>query len=68
MRSGQPLGLDELMIVNPEPWDMRALLSDLDGPGVPGLGQLFLGDDGTLYQLAGHFLLGDDGMLYEVVQ
>jgi hypothetical protein len=70
MRTGQPLGLDELMIVNPGPSDVGALFFGPDGPGsgVPGLGQLFLGDDGTLYQLGGHFLLGDDGMLYEVVQ
>src|SRR6266542_7118360 len=62
MKKGQPLGLDELMIVNPSPQD---------------LGMVFLGDDGTLYQVQGphhevglqglgQFFLGDDGALYKV--
>ena len=70
MATGQPLGLDELMIVNPGPSDVGALFLDEDDPvpGVQGLGQFFLGGDGTLYQLRGHFLLGHDGTLYEVVQ
>ena len=52
------LGLDELMIVNPSP----------DGGG------MFLGEDGTLYQvqglgaeeaeIAGALFLGEDGTLY----
>lgn len=62
MRRGQPLGLDELMIVN---------------PGPPDSGDLFLGDDGTLYQVQrlgqeeapqglGQFFLGEDGAVYQV--
>jgi len=62
MRRGQPLGLDELMIVN---------------PGPPSPGAFFLGDDGTLYQVqglgqeeelrgVGQFFLGEDGTLYRV--
>jgi hypothetical protein len=61
MRKSQPLGLDELMIVN---------------PGPPGAGAFFLGQDGTLYQVQGpgqeeelqglgRFFLGDDGVLYQ---
>jgi len=60
MRRGQPLGLDELMIVNPGPL---------------GSGAFFLGEDGTLYQVQsmgedegrefGRFFLGEDGTLYE---
>jgi hypothetical protein len=67
---GLPLGLDELMIVNPGPSDVGAVFLDQDDPvpGVQGFGQFFLGEDGTLYQLRGHFLLGHDGTLYEVVQ
>jgi hypothetical protein len=38
MRRGQPLGLDELMIVN---------------PGPPNSGDFFLGEDGTVYQVQG---------------
>ncbi len=38
MKTGQQLGLDELMIVNPAP---------------PGTNALFLGEDGTLYQVQG---------------
>ncbi|MFH0343579.1 MAG: hypothetical protein ACHBNF_15970 [Chromatiales bacterium] len=62
MKKGQPLGLDELMIVN---------------PGPPGTETLFLGEDGSLYQAqglgekaepqgTGQFLLGEDGTLYQV--
>ncbi|MCX7595733.1 MAG: hypothetical protein N2235_18625 [Fischerella sp.] len=61
MTWGQPLGLDELMIVN---------------PGLPGSGAFFLGEDGTLYQVqglgeaeelqGGEFFLGEDGTLYQV--
>lgn len=67
---GRPLGLDELMIVNPGPPGIGAVLLEPAGgaPGAPGLGQFFLGGDGTLYQLQGHFLLGHDGTLYEVVR
>jgi hypothetical protein len=53
------LGLDELMIVNPPP---------------DGRGGIFLGEDGTLYQVqglgaeegavAGALFLGEDGTLY----
>ncbi|MGH9963050.1 MAG: hypothetical protein ACREBC_39035, partial [Pyrinomonadaceae bacterium] len=60
MTKGQPLGLDELMIVN---------------PSSSGTEALFLGEDGTLYQLqglgkeaeppgTGEFVLGEDGTLY----
>ena len=57
MRKGQQLGLDELMIVNPSPSGTKAV---------------FLGTDGTLYQVqglgeeAGQFFLGEDGTLYQV--
>jgi hypothetical protein len=67
MAWGQPLGLDELMIVNPSPSDAEAY---------------FLGEDGTLYQVqglpqtedlqtenlqsSGQFFLGEDGTLYQV--
>jgi hypothetical protein len=62
MRRSQPLGLDELMIVNPSPSDS---------------GTIFLGQDGTLYQVQGlgqgeelqgpgQFFLGEDGTLYQV--
>jgi hypothetical protein len=62
MKKGQQLGLDELMIVN---------------PGPPGTDALFLGDDGTLYQVQGlgegaelqgrrEFFLGEDGTLYQI--
>lgn len=58
----QQLGLDELMIVN---------------PSSSGTDSLFLGEDGTLYQLQGlseeqapegmgKFFLGEDGTLYQV--
>jgi hypothetical protein len=62
MTKGRPLGLDELMIVNPGP---RAS------------GALFLGENGTVYQLRGvglkdereklgQLFLGEDGVLYQV--
>ena len=62
MKKGQQLGLDELMIVN---------------PGPPSTDALFLGEDGTLYQVqglgneaeprgTGEFFLGEDGTLYQV--
>jgi hypothetical protein len=61
MKKSQPLGLDELMIVN---------------PGAQSFGACFLGEDGTLYlvqaagedrmQGLGEFFLGDDGTLYKV--
>lgn len=64
MRKGQRLGLDELMIVN---------------PGPPDSGDVFLGEDGTLYQVHGlglnqeeavqgfgQFVLGEDGTVYQV--
>jgi hypothetical protein len=62
MKKGQQLGLDELMIVN---------------PGPPGTDALFLGEDGTLYQVqglgeeaepqgTGEFFLGEDSTLYQV--
>jgi hypothetical protein len=62
MKQGHQLGLDELMIVNPGPL------------GTEGL---FLGEDGTLYQVqglgeeaashgTGEFFLGEDGTLYQV--
>jgi hypothetical protein len=59
-KKGQQLGLDELMIVNPGP--------------IAGGGAVFLGEDGTLYQVKGigveadpgELFLGDDGMLYQV--
>jgi len=62
MKQGQPLGLDELMIVN---------------PGPSGTEGVFQGEDGTLYQVqglgeaaasqgTGEFFLGEDGTLYQV--
>ena len=62
MKRGQPLGLDELMIVN---------------PGPSGIGTIFQGADEVLYQVQGldqeeevrglgQFFLGEDGMLYQV--
>lgn len=60
MRRGH-LGLDELMIVNPDGGELRAL---------------FLGGDGALYRVdetgmsdgdaGARFFLGDDGTLYQV--
>ena len=62
MRKDQQLGLDELMIVNPSSSQMEAM---------------FLGEDGTLYQMQGlgeeniqkgigQYVLGGDGSLYQV--
>lgn len=62
MKRGQPLGLDELMIVNPGPLGAEAVFLGADGvlyqvqgldqaQEIPGLGQYFLGEDGTLYQV-----------------
>jgi hypothetical protein len=69
MRIRQPLGLDELMIVNPGRWGLGAVfLGEDESPDhVDGLGHFFLGEDGALYRLEGHVWLGDDGALYEVV-
>ncbi len=64
MAWGQPLGLDELMIINPSPSDTEAYLLGEDGTlyQVEGLGsaetlehsgQYFLSDNGTLYQMQG---------------
>lgn len=62
MRKDQQLGLDELMIVN---------------PSSSGAEAMFLGEDGTLYQVqglgeentqqgTGQYVLGGDGSLYQV--
>ena len=62
MRKDQQLGLDELMIVN---------------PSSSGMETMFLGQDGTLYQVQGlgeensqqgmgQYVLGGDGSLYQV--
>lgn len=62
MSKDQQLGLDELMIVN---------------PSASGTEAMFLGEDGTLYQVQGlgeentqqgmgRFFLGEDGSLYQV--
>jgi hypothetical protein len=64
MKRGQPLGLDELMIVNPGLPELRGfflgangLLYQLQGLGhreaPPGVGQYFLGNNGILYQMQG---------------
>lgn len=64
MAWGEPLGLDELMIVNPSPSNTDPYFLDEDGTlyQVQGLGQTgglqedeqyFLGEDGTLYQVQG---------------
>ena len=62
MRRSQPLGLDELMIVNPGPSASAAVFLGEDGTlyqvqgqkeGLQGAGQFFLGEDGTLYQVQG---------------
>jgi hypothetical protein len=68
MAWGQPLGLDELMIINPTSSPDAYLLGE-DGTlyqvqglaqeqfssdlGASDTGQYFLGEDGTLYQLQG---------------
>lgn len=62
MKKNQQLGLDELMIVN---------------PAASGAEVMFLGEDGTLYQVQGlseesarvglgQCFLGEDGSLYQV--
>jgi hypothetical protein len=62
MAWGEPLGLDELMIVN---------------PSSSNNGAYFLGEDGTLYQVQGlgqteeiqgenQYFLGEDGTLYQI--
>ena len=62
MRKDRQLGLDELMIVN---------------PSSSGTEAMFLGEDGTLYQVQGlgeentqpgmgQYVLGGDGSLYQV--
>jgi len=61
MEKNQQLGLDELMIVN---------------PGASGAEAMFLGEDGTLYQMQslgentgqgmGQYFLSGDGLLYQV--
>ena len=62
MRKDRRLGLDELMIVN---------------PSSSGTEAMFLGEDGTLYQVQGlgeentqpgmgQYVLGGDGSLYQV--
>lgn len=62
MKKNQQLGLDELMIVN---------------PSSSGAEPMFLGEDGTLYQVqglteestqqgSGRYVLGGDGSLYHV--
>lgn len=62
MKKDQQLGLDELMIVN---------------PSSSGTEAMFLGEDGTLYQVQGlgeekaqqgmgQYFLGGDGSLYQV--
>ena len=62
MRKDQQLGLDELMIVN---------------PSSSGTEAMFLGEDGTVYQVQGlgeentqqgmgQYVLGGDGSLYQV--
>ncbi len=80
MRTRQPLGLDELMIVNPGPSGSGAFFLGEDDTlyQVQGLGHFFLGEDGTLYQVQGlaedeshplgRLFLGQDGTLYEVVR
>jgi hypothetical protein len=62
MKNDQQLGLDELMIVN---------------PSSSGAEAMFLGEDGTVYQVQGlgkentqqgmgQYFLGEDGTLYQV--
>ena len=64
MKRGQPLGLDELMIVNPGPAGSDVVFLGEDGylygvqalaqaPGFGEVGPFFLGDDGALYQVEG---------------
>ena len=69
MKRGQPLGLDELMIINPGPAGLGLIFQGADGllyqvqglaqeEEASGLGQFFLGEDGTLYQARGFDLRG----------
>ena len=72
----QPLGLDEIMIVNPTPG--QAGLHSFGNPNESSMpdqdSPLFLGEDGTLYGLfgpndplqEGDLLLGQNGRLYRV--
>ena len=64
MRTGRQLGLDELMIVNPGVAGLGAVVLSADdnvsqaqgleqADPLQGLGQFFIGDDGTLYQVEG---------------
>ena len=64
MANDQALGLEELMIVNPGPAGLQGLIMGTGGAWYPtggrseeqdvrGIGQFFLGEDGTLYQLQG---------------
>ena len=72
----QPLGLDEIMIVNPTPGQVGLhYFGYQDQAGTPDQGApLFLGEDGTLYGLfspqdplqEGDLLLGQDGRFYSV--
>lgn len=83
MRRAQPLGMDELMIVNPGPPGARRLgllvgyrACCRQGAGAPG--PYFMGDDGALYRVQGlgeagghepcRLFLGEDGTLYRVVR
>ena len=72
MITGQQLGLDELMIVNPGSFGSKSLFLGADGTlyqvqGLgaeekpQGLGQFFLGEGGTLYQVQGTDLDGLPG-------
>ena len=77
-RRSQPLGLDELMIVNPSRFGAETLFLGDDGmlyevgsnetEALQGPSRLFLGDDGSLYRIQGfgRYFLGADGTLYEV--
>ena len=69
MKNQNSLGLDELMIINPTSPEAA----------LPGSTGLFLGEDGTVYQVQGYgseaalgdarlgeFFLGDDGNLYQL--
>lgn len=61
LRTGRPLGMDEIMIVNPagsrsglflgddgELYEVPRLAASTQAPGP--IGEFFIGDDGTLYQ------------------
>lgn len=69
MKNQNSLGFDELMIINPTSAEAA----------LPGSTALFLGEDGTVYQIQGYgseaalgeaqlgeFFLGDDGNLYQL--